>query len=198
MTNKTTTKNVVSMAAPVKTKSEQAVAKENPKNAPKLQSGKQDASIQSSEKTKHKVGVQSTAQTKKPDAKAKKTNVSTTGGVKPKAVQRKVSSVKHKSASLSKSKKSVSKSTEKKVLQKTKPALRTSNILQYQIMENTMKNTTQQFDAYPKEAVDFARQNMDAAKKQGEIFVKGLEEHMNTSKEIMRSSDEKQASQELD
>jgi len=57
-----------------------------------------------------------------------------------------------------------------------------------------MKNTTQQFDAYTKEAVDFARQNMDAAKKSGEIFVNGFEGIMKASMEMMRSAAEKQAS----
>ena len=57
-----------------------------------------------------------------------------------------------------------------------------------------MNQTTQQFDAYTKEAVEFSRQNMDAAKKSGEIFANGFEGIMKASMEMMRSAAEKQAS----
>ncbi len=68
-----------------------------------------------------------------------------------------------------------------------------SNILQYKTMEETMTQSTQQFDVYTKDAAEFGRQSMDAAKEASTIFTTGFEQIMKASMEMMQSAAEKQS-----
>lgn len=67
------------------------------------------------------------------------------------------------------------------------------NVLQFQTMEETMTQNTQQFDAYTKEAAEMGRQGFDAAMKSSTIFAKGFEEIMRASVAMAQSAAEKQA-----
>ena len=67
------------------------------------------------------------------------------------------------------------------------------NVLQFQTMEETMKQNTQQFDAYTKEAAEMGRQSFDAAMKSSTIFAKGFEEIVRASVAMAQSAAEKQA-----
>lgn len=105
-----------------------------------------------------------------------------------------------KSVAAKRSKKKIKKAVVKparKTAQSSKPktaqAKKTQKKQTNRQQETKMKNTTQQFDAFIKDANGLGQESLNAFVKSGTIFAKGFEDLVRASIEIAQESAEKQA-----